>query len=85
MSQFPLLHTVSWKRIEYLMNKMRHCALHDKSKELKGKRSYSTHLAAPSHSTVHHVLPQQWKQGLVAFCFICFVCFSFLRRLQYLS
>lgn len=52
MSHFPLLHAGSQKRREDLMNKMCHFALHDKSKELKGKRSHSTLviLAAPSHS-----------------------------------
>lgn len=80
-----LCYTPSQKRREDLMNKMCHFALHDKSKELQGKRSYSTLLilTAPSHSQCSMCCcssgNKAYLHSIVGWVFFTQAAISFLR------
>lgn len=75
-SYFPLLHMVSKKRREDLMNKRCHFTLYDKSQEQQGKLFNTSYSGSCQPLSVQHTMLQQWKQGQPAF-FRFFVVFFF--------
>lgn len=66
-SYFPLLHIVSKKRREDLMNKRCHFTLYDKSQEQQGKLFNTSYSGSCQPLSVQHTMLQQWKQGQPAF------------------